>query len=94
MLRPLLACAVAVPAFAGTAPSYAACAGTQSTGEVCVVLDPPTVNPTGGTITDCVTVNGRCVVPVTVSYPTVDRGDGDHVDVYCRGTGSLRCNLL
>ena len=85
----LLACAtLAAAAFGMAAPADAACAGTSKTVIVCTGVNRgglPTVNPTGGSIEDCVYLGSGQCTPVVVPIPSVTPGSGDILEFGCGG---------
>jgi hypothetical protein len=91
LVRPLLAGAVVAASFADVQAADAACHGSQQFALVCVTTQSPYyVDPSGGTVEDCIVVNSDCLVPYSVDTPAVrPRPGATPVTVTC--TGQL-CN--
>lgn len=103
MRIPVRALGIAVlgaAAFATAAPANAACVGTAATIVTCVTVNSgglPSVNPTGGSIDDCVYLGGSQCTPVSVPIPTVEQGTGSPASFSCTnqvGRKWLQCETL
>lgn len=88
--RPLLAGALAVASFAGTQAADAACHGSQQYALVCVTTySPYYVDPSGGSIEDCIVVNSKCMVPISAETPALRPRPGGGMPVVVTCTGQL-----